>query len=472
MSSNTMKVILRRTGVVLFGILLLTSEFILSDDSGERSLSSLPSDGCRGGLDMAQDIAVDPEGNVFVTGYSYGGETDFDFVTLKYDAGGNLIWTKRYNGPANSTDYSQVLVADQEGHVYAAGHSNGIGTSLDATLVKYDRDGHQLWVSRYDGPVNRDDWVYAAALSPDGGMVAAGYSFGQGTEHDYLILKYNCDGKLLWEARYNPPRNRIDICETLAVDTAGNVFVTGIDRTSKTSYDMTTLKYNAQGKKKWLARFTDPGQTFDASEDIGVDPQGNVFITGYSYSEKTEYDFVTVKYNTEGLEEWVVKYDGPSHLIDRGLSLAVAPDGGVIVAGLSHGEETAADCLIMRYDTDGNQTWAARYNGPGNGADVPKALALDLESNVIVAGYSRGQDSGRDYFVIKHDAQGRKLWLQRYDGPVSQEDAATAMVIDSAGFIHVTGYSHGGETDFDYATLKYSPDGKLQWQARYQGQQK
>lgn len=416
---------------------------------------------------MAQDIAVDPEGNVYVTGYSYGGETDFDFVTLKYDTEGSLVWTKRYNGPANSTDYSQALVVDQEGHVYVAGHSNGMGTSLDATLVKYDKDGHQLWVSRYDGPVKRDDWVYAVVLSPEEGIVAAGYSFGQGTEHDYLILKYNDDGNLLWNARYNPPLNRIDICETLAVDSEGNVLVTGIDRTSRTSYDMATLKYNAQGGLKWLARYSGPMQTFDAAQGIGVDSLGNVFITGYSYSEKTEYDLVIVKYDTEGQEEWVVKYDGPAHLIDRGLCLAVAPDGGVVVAGLSHGEETAADCLIMCYDTDGNQTWAVRYNGPANGADIPQTLVLDPELNAIVAGYSRGQETGRDYFVVKYDSQGHQLWQQRYDGPVSQEDAATAMVIGSKGFIYVTGYSHGGETDFDYATLKYNPDGKLQWQARY-----
>ena len=464
-----MKVILRRAAIVFFATLLLTSGFILSNDLDGRSLPSLSADGNQNSLDMAQDIAVDPEGNVIVTGYSYGREADFDFVTLKYNAKGNLVWAKRYNGPANSTDYAQALVVDHGSSVYVAGHSSGVGTSLDATLVKYDKDGLQLWVRRYDGPVSRDDWAYAVALAPNGGIVVSGYSFGQRTEHDYLILKYNDDGKFLWEARYNPPRNRDDVCETLAVDTEGNVFVTGIDRTSKTAYDMATLKYNAQGRLKWLARYSGPMQTFDAAEDIGVDPQGNVYVTGYSYSEKTEYDLVTIKYDKQGQEKWAVKYDGPSHLIDRGLSLAVAPNGGVVVAGVSHGMETAADCLIIRYDGEGNQAWSARFNGPGNGADVPQSLVLDPESNVIVAGYSRGQETGRDYFVVKYDSQGRQLWLQRYDGQLGLEDAATSMVVDSEGFIYVTGYSLGDDSDFDYATLKYSPDGQLQWQARYPG---
>lgn len=154
---------MRRAAVVFFGILMLTSGFILSNDLGERSLSSLLPDGYRDGLDMAQDITVDPEGNVFVTGYSYGGETNFDFVTLKYNAEGNLIWTKRYNGPANSTDYSQALVADQEGHVYAA------------TAMVIDSAG----------------FIYVT-----------GYSHGGETDFDYATLKYSPDGKLQWQARY------------------------------------------------------------------------------------------------------------------------------------------------------------------------------------------------------------------------------------------------------------------------------
>jgi len=462
-------VFLRSTIRSILFLVLLVIGLLWSIHREEMSLPSFLASGGEATLDLAQDIAVDSEGNVYVTGYSYGLKTDFDFVTLKYDIQGNLVWADRYNGPANSTDFAQALEVDQEGNVYVAGHSNGIDTSLDATLIKYDKDGEKLWVARYDGPAKRDDWAYELRCDSIRRVVVAGYSFGQGTEHDYLVLTYNSNGKLLWTARHNPPRNRDDVCEVLAVDREGNVYVTGIDRTRKTAYDMATLMYDAQGQLKWLARYAGLGQVFDAAEAIGVDTQGNVYVTGYSYSEETEYDFVTIKYDTEGQERWAVKYDGPSHLIDRGLVLAVYPGGGVCVAGTSLDQETAADCLIIHYDEEGNQVWSARFNGTGDGADVPQTIVMDTESNVIVAGYSRGQKTGRDYFVIKYDARGRQLWLQRYDGPASQEDVATAMVLDSKGYIYVTGYSHGGETDFDYATLKYSPDGQLKWQALYRG---
>jgi uncharacterized delta-60 repeat protein len=421
------------------------------------------------GRDMAQDIAVDQQGNVYVTGYGFDKESHFDFVTIKYDSEGKLIWAKRYNGPANSSDYAQALEVDQAGSVYVVGHSNGIDSYLDATIVKYDQSGRVMWARRYEGPGNRGDWAYDVKRSPDGGIVVAGYSFGRGTEHDYLILKYNPVGDLLWAARYNPPRNRDDVCESLAIDTKGNVYVTGIIRNVNTEYDMATLKYDARGRQEWLAFYAGPELNYDAAKDIGVDSEGNAYVTGYSFVGETEYDIVTVKYDTEGHEKWTKTHDGPTHRIDCGLELLVLPDGGVLVAGVSLDPVSGEDCLLIRYDGEGNQMWLSGFNGPGNGADVPRSLALDANSNMIVAGYSRGKGTGRDFFVIKVDVHGRQIWQQLYDGGSNDEDVTTAMVVDPEGCIYVTGYSYDPETDFGYMTLKLGPDGQLVWTARYPG---
>ena len=137
----------KRVGIGLFlglAVLLFSGEGLLeSYGDGLDSFSAA--------RDMAQDIAIDPEGNVYVTGYGFSPESHFDFLTLKYDSEGNLIWERRYNGPANGSDYGQALALDSEGSVYVVGHSNGIGTSMDATIVKYGLDGRLLWAKRY-GP--------------------------------------------------------------------------------------------------------------------------------------------------------------------------------------------------------------------------------------------------------------------------------------------------------------------------------
>ncbi len=427
------------------------------------------SNGCARSSDLAQDISVDSSGNVYVTGYSYSRDTDYDYVTLKYDKDGNQLWVSRYNGPANGTDYAQAVAVDFEGNVIVSGHSNGKGTSLDTATVKYNEKGRQLWVARYDGPAHRDDYAYAIAVDDSGNIYISGYSFGKGTEHDYLIIKYDPNGKLLWVARHNPPRNRDDICETIAIDAKGNVYVTGIDRVSKTSYDFATLKYSSDGQKVWLARFAGPDGNFDAAKAIAIDLDRHVYVAGFSYAEEKEYDYVTIKCDSNGNQRWISKYDGPARRIDKALDLTVDDTGNVYVTGKSCGSGTGSDCATIKYDKDGHQIWVARYNGPGNGADMAHSIALDFDMNVVVAGYSLGEETGRDYITIKYAPDGRQLWASRYNGPTGGMDESKALSSDSKGNIYVTGYSDGGESDFDYATLKYDSHGKLLWAARYCG---
>jgi len=96
-------------------------------------------------------MAMDSFGNVYVTGESYGGGTWYDYATVKYDASGNQIWIARYNGPGNDADYAYALALDDIGNICVTGGSYGGGTNFDFATVKYDPAGHQIWVTRYNG---------------------------------------------------------------------------------------------------------------------------------------------------------------------------------------------------------------------------------------------------------------------------------------------------------------------------------
>jgi WD40 repeat protein len=146
--------------------------------------------------DIAYSVAVSPGGsNVFVTGASWGSKTFFDYATIAYGAAtGQVLWGKRYDGPANSDDYaSSVGVSPDGSQAFVTGVSSGSGTFSDYATIAYDAaTGGVLWTQRYDGPGNGGDGACCLAVSPDGSMVfITGGSAGSGTFEDYGTIAYS-----------------------------------------------------------------------------------------------------------------------------------------------------------------------------------------------------------------------------------------------------------------------------------------
>src|SRR4030042_3219908 len=77
-------------------------------------------------------------------------------------------WVARYDGPVNYTDRANAIAMDDYGNVYVTGESKGSGGYLDYATIKYDANGNQLWVARYNGPENKDDRAVAIAVDDNG----------------------------------------------------------------------------------------------------------------------------------------------------------------------------------------------------------------------------------------------------------------------------------------------------------------
>ncbi len=423
-------------------------------------------------IDEASALAVDSSflfnGAVYVTGRSYGSGGGFDYTTIKYTPWGDTMWSARYDGPGNSYDAATALAVDASGNVYVTGTSDGLGTSRDYATIKYNASGDTLWTARYNGPGNSDDRAYALAVDGSGNVYVTGWSMGSGTpSYDYATIKYNAVGDVVWVARYNGPANSDDGAYALAVDGLGNVYVTGSSHGSGSSDDYTTIKYNASGIVQWAARYNGPGNSVDVSSAIVVDVSGNVYVTGSSYGSGTGSDYATVKYDSAGDTVWVARYNGPGGSYDAASALAVDGSGNVYVAGLSYGSDI--DFATIKYDSAGDTVWVARYNGPGDGSDAASAIAVDGLGNVYVAGLSYGAGTSYDYATIKYDVSGDTMWTVRYNGPGLSEDFASALTVDGSGNVYVTGSSRGSGSSDDYATVKYNAYGDMMWIARYNG---
>jgi uncharacterized delta-60 repeat protein len=404
--------------------------------------------------DYAYAIAVDGQGNVYVTGTSTGSGTNFDYATIKYNSAGIEQWIQRYNGPGNNEDWAFAITADGSGSVYVTGYSYGSGTGEDYATVKYNTVGVEQWVARYNGPGNSNDEACSIVADSSGNVYVTGYTYGLGTYHDYATIKYNSAGVEQWVVRYNGPGNSTDDAHAIAVDDAGNVYVTGVSRGSDANDDYTTIKYNSNGVEQWVQRYNGPANSGDYARAIAIDDAGNVYVTGYSYSSSTGYDYATIKYDSNGIEQWVARYNGPANSGDYVYAIAADGSGNVYVTGYSYGSGTGEDYATIKYNSAGETLWVRRYNGPGNDDDEARAIAIDGSGNVYITGFNWGSGA-LDYATIKYNSAGVEQWFQGYNGPANDVDAALAIAVDVEENVYVTGGSAGSGTEFDYATIKY-----------------
>ncbi len=408
--------------------------------------------------DEANSVVVDQDGNVYVTGKSMGVGTSNDFATVKYDNTGALLWTARYDGPGNANDVAKQVVVDGEGNVYVTGYSSGsLTTHYDFATIKYNAMGLQLWVARYNGSAYGDDWAFALAVDSNGNVYVTGQSVVSATlTYDYTTIKYDASGNQQWVALYSGPGSGGNYAYALALDDNGNVYVTGESQGGATGYDYATIKYDGSGNQLWTARYNGPANGEDDAYALAVDGSGNVFVTGKSYNN-TNSDYATIKYDAFGNQLWAARYNGPGNGADVAQALALGVDGSVSVTGGSIGVGTADDYATIKYDAAGNQLWAARYNGPGNVLDHAYAVGMDEGCNVYVTGASVpwGSLTATDYATVRYDAFGNQLWVGRYNGPYSSNDNAYSLAMDANSFVYVTGGSFGSGTAYDYATIKY-----------------
>ncbi|GAG14504.1 unnamed protein product, partial [marine sediment metagenome] len=252
----------------------------------------------------------------YVTGKSEGSDSLLDYATIKYDGDGNQLWVARYDGPASGDDRARAIAVDAWGNAYVTGRSYGGDTTEDYATIKYDGDGNQLWVARYDGPASGDDMAEAIAVDGSGNAYVTGRSYGGDTTEDYATIKYDGDGNQLWVARYDGPASGDDMAEAIAVDGSGNVYVTGWSYGSDTAEDYATIKYDGDGNQLWVARYDGPASGNDRAVGIAVDGSGKVYITGHSLGHHTWDDYATIKYDGDGNQLWVARYDGPASIDD------------------------------------------------------------------------------------------------------------------------------------------------------------
>ncbi len=379
-------------------------------------------------------------------------------------AAGTRLWVKRYNGPASSTDEAAALAFDSSGNIYVAGRSKAAGTAevyLDYLVIKYGPGGTVMWVKRYNGAANGWDAARAIAVDDDGNVYVTGVSAGSGTFDDYATIKYSASGAELWVRRYSNGAY-MDTPADIAIDSFGNVIVTGVSASKAGGNDYYTIKYGPGGTTKWAKRYDGPATGGDKATGVVVDSEDNVYVTGTSEGEGTGWDFCTIKYSSGGTPLWVKRWDGPGHLGDGGTGIAIDESDLVYVTGYSYTAGNQGDYMTIAYTKDGTVRWTKRYDGPAHGEDGPTGIAVDGDG-VYVTGGSVGNNTGQDYATVGYRLDGTQRFVKRYTSSGKYNDWPNAIAAGN-GRVYVTGFSNA-----DCYTIAYGAAGGYKWSDRYNG---
>jgi len=308
-----------------------------------------------GSSNWVNAIDVDSKGNVTVSGYSQYLFYVGGFLTVKYDANGTLLWSHRFD-PLFVYCNIYGVTTDANGYTYVVGGAelslNGYAT--DYLTIKYDPSGNVVWSRYYGGsdpnlePVLRFDEAMDAVVDPAGNVYVTGYSrvyyeYKNGGVPNCRTIKYDSSGNLLWERDYGLAKNQ-DVCTGIALDQQGDVYVTGhVANLDATESDALILKYDSNGNLLW-ERLHDGGGIDDGLRVV-VGPSNNVYLTGYTQNSPRD-SFMTVKYDPAGSFIWQKTTD--VLFSDKGQDLVFGSNNVIYVSGVSK-SDTAAYAVKITY---------------------------------------------------------------------------------------------------------------------------
>ena len=410
------------------------------------------------GPDFGGVIALGPGGVVCVASQStraHGGGANPDIAVVKYTSAGRLCWVRTYNGSGNAVDTPTRIAVDRFGNVLVTGSSRGASSGLDIVTIKYDWSGHRKWVRRFDGAVHGDDSPADMAVDRAGNVYVTGSTPTQHQGLDWATIKYAAAGQARWKRYFNSPSDASDWPTSIAVDGAGNAYVAGMGLFDTPLRPYTVIAaYPATGHATWWAGWSSSVVADDFVNDVAVG-KGSVYLVGSTTPSGGTSDALVLRYTTDGLFQWAATYDQAGDN-DQLIAAKVDTKGNLVAAGDCVSAATADDFLVLKFRPDSSRAWEQVYGYPGNGNDAARALSLDGHNNVFVVGDS--SHLSYDYAAISYNAAGVFRWLRRYDGPAHGMDAPAGIAVRTDVGVYVSGFSDGSPSHgWEVTTIAYRP---------------
>ena len=370
------KTILLGTSLILLQIPLLA--YVLLH---ERTWGGTDRDGAGG-------VAVAADGSVYVTGVtrSFGAGGDDAFL-LKYNANGVLQWQRTYGTAPDAENSGSEMGID----VAAAPDGSGVvvlGNYRDGNifLAKFNPAGTLIWDRTWGG---NQEGASAIAIAPNGTIYVTGITFSFDVDQgDAFLLSFTSAGALNWQRTWGGPF--FDVARGVAVASDGNIFITG--ETLFTANAAFLVKFDAAGSVIWQREWGLTGKGgFPEDDDtdgnaVAAAPDGGAYVVGSTTGTGVDPNLVAVRFDSAGNFVWQ-RVGGPG--FGAALDVAVGPDGSVHITGgvLAADGSSPGNAFVWTLSPAGKGSEAALWGGDDPfQSDSGASIAVAPSGAIVVAG--------------------------------------------------------------------------------------
>jgi len=318
-----------------------------------------------------------------------------------------------------SNDWGEDIAMQTDGKIVVAGSTFGIGSNSDFAVARYNTDGSLDTTFGTGGIVTTSisigDKANAVAIQSDGKIVAAGYS-NNGSLTSFALIRYNANGSL--DTTFgtggivtNTIVSGYSNASGIAVQADGKIVLAG-SCNDGSKLDFAVARYTANGSLDTTfgtngVVATSVGSTSDIANSVAIQPDGKIILAGASSNSSYNSDFALVRYTADGLLDTTFGTGGVvvTAIVsgnDTPYTVAVLTDGKIIAAGYSYNGSNE-DFALVRYIAGGSLDTTFGTGGIvttaiGTGNDTVSGLAIQADGKIVTAGTS--YNGTKSYFAL------------------------------------------------------------------------
>ena len=365
-----------------------------------------------------------------------------------------ITFTKTFGGI--NDDYGSSVQQISDGGFIIAGETSSFGAGgRDVYIIKTDSTGNIIWDKSFGG--NGNDGSKAIQQTPDGGFVIAGFtaSFSNGS-YDVYLIKTDRSGTIVWEKTFGGSGD--DWCNSVQQTLDGGFVMAG--RTGSFGaglVDVYLIKTDGSGNKVWEKTFG--GSSYDYGYSVQQTSDGGFLIVGNTYSlGDGSLEVYLIKTDVSGNKVWEKNFGGSS--FDFGYSVEKTSDGGFVIIGFTTsfgaGQE---DVYLVKVDAEGNKIWEKTFGGFLE--DQGNSIQQTSDGGFIISGFTESLGAGYfDVYLIKTDANGKKIWEKTFGGS-SFDWGYSVQQVSDGGFV-ITGKTFSsGAGGSDVYLIKTDSEGNV-----------